>query len=181
MEFLSVNRELMRRAQKEAEAGRLAGAVRRIESLSREITSKFRLAIFAGRRIAEGRPVLGTAVKKATVLGVHAFMFHDVRLLDRALESSHSEHEKELSDLLGFRHTEDMRACLRYVFETLGVKQVLSFESSNLDLLGSVRITAGLGWLEPPRAHIKGEPGYPRLTEGCIHNPPCAMDFTSYS
>jgi len=128
LEFLSVNRELMRRAEKEA--GRLAGAVRRIESLSREITSQFRKAIFAGGRIAEGRPVLGSAVKRATVLGVHAFMFHDIGLLDRALQTSPSEHEKELSDLLGFKRVEDMRACLRYVFETLGVKQVLSFESS---------------------------------------------------
>ena len=164
LEFLSVNRELMRRAEKEA--GRLAGAVRRIESLTRELVAQFRKAIFAGGHIAEGRPVLGTAVKRATFLGVHAFMFHDVRLLDRALESSPSEHEKELSDLLGFKHTEDMRACLRYVFETLGVKQVLSFESSNLDATRECEAYMKLGMAQPHLGLILREnpdiPGSPR-------------------
>jgi len=165
MEFLSVNRELMRLAQKEAEAGRLPGAMRRIESLTRELVAQFRKAIFAGRRMAEGRPVLGTAVKKATVLGVHAFMFHDGRLLDRALESSPSEHEKELSDLLGFKHTEDMRACLRYVFETLGVKQVLSFESSEdatRECEDYRRLGIGLSHLGLILRENPGIPGSPR-------------------
>ena len=164
LEFLSVNRELVRRA--EAEAGRLADAVRRVESLSREVTAQFRKAIFAGGRIGEGRPVLGSAVKRATFLGAHAFMFHDGRLLDRALESSHSEHEKELSDLLGFKHTEDMRACLRYVFETLGVKQVLSFESSNLDSTRECedyrRLGIGLSHLGLILRENPGIPGSPR-------------------
>ena len=158
-DFLRVNRELLQRLGNGDVAGYMSEGIERVESIVRSLLSQFRASIAASGRVGG---VLGSAMRKVSPLGLHAFMFHDERLLRRVLEAPYARpHEPALAERLGMP-VEDMRECLRYVFETRSLRHVLRMvgEDGGDDIAEGCNAYRRLGLAVPHMGFIlKSDPG----------------------
>jgi len=108
--FLSVNRDLWRLVEKQDV--RLSDVIRELEYRRGWLTARFRSGVYLANRIQEVYPAQGRLLSKYAPLGLHALMFHDELLVQRAVNSTGDKAtEIALAEFFGAKW-EDLRECL---------------------------------------------------------------------
>ena len=152
MDFFVVNREVWERLKTDVD---LVTQTRRIDYVYKKLVSQFKAAVATGSEVGG---TLGSAMRKVSPLGLHAFMFHDREFFYRALKAPHAKpYEHAMAEMLRIP-IRDLRECLRYVFETQALRPLVSFtDDEGEDIAGECTRYRRLGLAVPHIGFIISE------------------------
>jgi len=120
-DFVRANRELLKYIEK---SGSSVGQYEKMIAGTMDIlTAMFNVSSAFARDVIMRSPVLGKAMSRDAVIGLHIVMYHDAALVDKLREEAGSEADKELADVMGMS-VASLRECLYDSFTWVVNRQV---------------------------------------------------------